>query len=136
MSDKPVALIIEDNPLDRKLLSALFEHEGFDIDYAEDGQTALRKISSRAAIILVDIFLPALNGFEVAFWMQANTPDLLDRLVIVTNVPREVVTAVLPDVVLVEKSNMVERLRLMAREYRAAAEAFGLQSEEPAEDPT
>ena len=126
MTEKPTVLVIEDNPLDRKLLTALFEHEGFFVEHAEDGETAIRMISARASIILLDVMLPTLSGFDVAFWMQQNTPDLLDRLIVVTNVPAEVVQSALPEIMLIEKSDMVEQLRSLARNYLVAAGTYGV----------
>jgi len=126
MPERPLVLLIEDSPLDRKLVAALLEREGFDVDFATDGETAIRTISSRASIIILDIILPTLSGFDVALWMQSNTPDLLDRLVVVTNLHQDVVHATLPGVPVIEKSQMIERLQTLARNYLLAASEFGV----------
>lgn len=126
MAEKPLVLLIEDNPLDRRLVAALLEREGFDVEFAIDGETAIRIISSRASIIILDIILPTLSGFDVALWMQTNTPDLLDRLIIVTNLHSDVVSATLPGVPVIKKSQMIEGIQTLARNYLAAASEFGV----------
>jgi PAS domain S-box-containing protein len=60
-------LLIEDNADARQSLRALLEQEGHRVDEAADGVSGLvRAETTRPDIVLVDIGLPSLDGYEVA----------------------------------------------------------------------
>jgi CheY-like chemotaxis protein/nitrogen-specific signal transduction histidine kinase len=60
-------LLIEDNADARQSLRTLLEQEGHRVDEAEDGLSGLaRAEATQPDIVLVDIGLPSLDGYEVA----------------------------------------------------------------------
>jgi CheY-like chemotaxis protein/anti-sigma regulatory factor (Ser/Thr protein kinase) len=60
-------LLIEDNADARQSLRTLLEQEGHRVDEAEDGLSGLaRAEATEPDIVLVDIGLPSLDGYEVA----------------------------------------------------------------------
>jgi DNA-binding NarL/FixJ family response regulator len=61
-------LIVDDHPSFRANARALLEAEGFDVvGEAEDGESALLAAAElRPELVLLDVQLPDLNGFEVA----------------------------------------------------------------------
>jgi DNA-binding NarL/FixJ family response regulator len=61
-------LVVDDHPTFRATARALLEAEGFDvIGEAEDGLGALAAIARlRPEIVLLDVQLPDIDGFEVA----------------------------------------------------------------------
>lgn len=60
-------LLIEDNPQNRYLATYLLEHAGMDVVAAENGKVGIDLAeSSRADLILLDIQLPDLDGYQVA----------------------------------------------------------------------
>ena len=61
-------LIVDDHPSFRANARALLEAEGFDVvGEAEDGASALRRQPRlRPELVLLDVQLPDLDGFEVA----------------------------------------------------------------------
>jgi len=65
---RPTVVIVDDHPGFRSSARALLEAEGFDVvGEAGDGQSALATIGRlRPRIVLLDIQLPDLDGFEVA----------------------------------------------------------------------
>ncbi len=65
---RPTVLIVDDHPAFRSLARALLESEGFAVvGEAEDGAGAIAAVESlRPAIVLLDVQLPDLDGFEVA----------------------------------------------------------------------
>ena len=66
-------LVIEDNVDARQSLRTLLEHEGHRVDEAADGSSGLaRAEASRPDIVLVDIGLPSLDGYEVARRLRAT----------------------------------------------------------------
>src|SRR4051794_12836755 len=65
---QPTVLIVDDHPSFRSFARTLLESEGFSvIGEAEDGAAALLAVETlRPAIVLLDIQLPDLDGFDVA----------------------------------------------------------------------
>jgi PAS domain S-box-containing protein len=59
-------LLVEDNPINVKLVMSLFSNYNFKADVAENGQTALNKAKNKKYdLILMDIEMPQMNGYEV-----------------------------------------------------------------------
>jgi len=60
-------LIVDDDPNIREVLSVLLGSEGYAVDQAEDGETALEKINSDLPLdlVILDIMMPGLSGVEV-----------------------------------------------------------------------
>jgi CheY-like chemotaxis protein len=67
-------LIVEDESFLSKVLAERMEDEGFGrIDVAGNGEEALQKVHAhRPDIILLDMILPRMNGFEVLEHLQAD----------------------------------------------------------------
>ena len=59
-------LLVEDDPFISGMYQTKLKLEGYDVETAVDGEAALQKIEQQPyAIILLDIMMPKLNGFEV-----------------------------------------------------------------------
>jgi PAS domain S-box-containing protein len=62
----PRVLVVEDNPLTRKMLRLTLEAEGYAVVEAGDGRAALAAAAAeRPALVLQDLVLPDMNGFEL-----------------------------------------------------------------------
>ena len=77
---KAKILYIEDNPENRMLVRAVLESEGYTVVDAEDGLAGIEAaVREEPALILLDVNLPAIDGYEVvailkSFPAFANTP--------------------------------------------------------------
>jgi len=60
-------LVVDDSATDRRMVGGLLErHPEFEVEYAEDGMDALRKMErSRPDIVVTDINMPVKNGLEL-----------------------------------------------------------------------
>ena len=59
-------LIIEDDPTMQRVLKDNFEYSGYDVCVVSDGAAALEAVfAQRPDVILLDIMLPRINGFDV-----------------------------------------------------------------------
>jgi signal transduction histidine kinase/ActR/RegA family two-component response regulator len=65
-SDKPRILLVEDHPINQKLAMVLLERMGFAADLAADGAQAVEAAQVKTyGLILMDVQMPVMNGFEV-----------------------------------------------------------------------
>ena len=63
----PNVLLVEDNELNRDMLSRRLAKRGFEVAIAEDGAEALDAVrSQRPDLILMDMGLPVVTGWEAA----------------------------------------------------------------------
>jgi len=64
--NNPNILIIEDNPISRKVLRVTLESENYSVIEAADAHTGLQAaMKDKFDLIIQDIFLPDMNGFEL-----------------------------------------------------------------------
>ncbi|MBN8569851.1 MAG: response regulator [Ignavibacteria bacterium] len=60
-------LLVEDQFINQKLMKNVLEKGGYEVIPASDGESALKLLSeNKYDIILMDIQMPELNGYEVA----------------------------------------------------------------------
>jgi response regulator RpfG family c-di-GMP phosphodiesterase len=66
MKDKPVILVVDDQPQNIDLLEAYLVPQGYEIVKAKDGEAALESIAeSNVDLVLLDVMMPKIDGFEV-----------------------------------------------------------------------
>jgi two-component system KDP operon response regulator KdpE len=62
----PRALLIEDRPLDRKILRDALAHGGFEVVETVDGLSGLRAVyACRPDIVVLDVLMPVMDGWTV-----------------------------------------------------------------------
>ncbi|MGM0370838.1 MAG: response regulator transcription factor [Bacillota bacterium] len=67
-------LIVEDEEKIARFLELELEHEGYEVEIAYDGRTALEQIEdNNYSLVLLDIMLPKLNGMEVCRRVRKNS---------------------------------------------------------------
>jgi DNA-binding NtrC family response regulator len=75
--DRPVILVVDDEPSQRKLLGGFLESRGFRSEEAASGEAALEKIrQSPPAMVLLDVRLPGISGIEVLGEIRKFAGDL------------------------------------------------------------
>ncbi len=68
-----VILVVEDDPPLARLIEALLETEGYRVRCVADGQAALEAVrAERPALVLLDVTLPKLDGWEVLARLRAE----------------------------------------------------------------
>ena len=71
---KPKVLIIEDEPLHLNVMKAKLEFEGYSVLEATDGEEGCKLIKSeKPDLVLLDIILPKMDGFEVLERLQKES---------------------------------------------------------------
>ncbi len=67
-------LVVDDSPDNVFLIQAILEEEGYKIITAADGRTALAKVEeSPPDLVLLDVMMPGMDGFEVTKRLRDNT---------------------------------------------------------------
>ena len=70
-------LVVDDEPNIRELLSVSLRFAGFDVESAADGRQALKIEDNFAAdLVILDIMLPDMDGYEVLRHLREHEPDL------------------------------------------------------------
>jgi putative two-component system response regulator len=78
-------LIVDDESGARAALEFLLRREGFQVRDAADGPTAIQECATfRPDLILLDIMMPGMNGFEVCRHIKATPETRLTPVVLVT----------------------------------------------------
>ena len=73
MADKNRILIADDNQPNLELLEAYLADVDCDVEHAADGQDTLAKVESfQPDLILLDVMMPKLSGFEVCQKLKAD----------------------------------------------------------------
>ncbi|MBR6163251.1 response regulator transcription factor [bacterium] len=70
-------LVVDDDDDIRELLEFDLSHSGYIVDSARDGQEALEKaLNNSYDIVLLDVMMPKMNGYEVCKRLRAVKPNL------------------------------------------------------------
>ncbi len=80
--DETLILVVDDNEMNRDMLSRRLERQGYRSMVAEDGLQAMELVRAHAFdLILLDIMMPRLNGYQ--FLEQAKTDPALRHIPII-----------------------------------------------------
>ena len=83
-------LLVEDDDFLRKIYKTKLEREGFDVSVAVNGKEALRRImKGNPQIVLLDIILPIMDGFEVLEHVKKDSSKSSIPIVMLTNLGQE-----------------------------------------------
>jgi len=71
----PAILLVEDDPTNQTVFAKLLEQEGYRVTAVSDGRAALSQAAgNRFELILMDIQLPGMDGYEVTRAIRENDP--------------------------------------------------------------
>ncbi len=90
MTQRPRVLIVDDEPNIVLSLQFLLSREGYDIDIARDGESALELAARKPPdLVVLDLMLPGLDGYEVCRRLRASAATAATKIVVVTARARE-----------------------------------------------
>jgi CheY-like chemotaxis protein len=82
---KPRVLIADDNPQGVELLEAYLADTDWDVRTVADGEEALRAVREwRPDVVLLDVMMPRISGFEVCKQIRANPETRRTAVLMVT----------------------------------------------------
>jgi two-component system response regulator RegX3 len=83
MQPRTRILIVEDEDAIRAGLEDVFVYHGYEVDTAAEGREGLRKaLSGRFDLVLLDVMLPGMNGFEICD--RIRTADREQPIILLT----------------------------------------------------
>ncbi len=84
-SDQPKVLIIDDHPSSRMTAVALLSVEGYNVLEADSGPPGLKCVlETNPDVILLDVMMPGMDGFEVCRRLKENEQTRLIPVVFIT----------------------------------------------------
>ncbi len=87
---KPIVALIEDDPLIAEMYTTKFTKEGYDIKHAADGAAGLALVKQiKPDIILLDIIMPKMDGFQVLTELRKEAAFKETPVVMLTNLGQE-----------------------------------------------
>jgi len=85
----PVVLVVDDGQANRELIEACLAGVDCEVRTAEDGYAALRAIQASAPdLVLLDVQMPGMNGYEVCQRIKASPKFRLLPVVMITSLDR------------------------------------------------
>lgn len=86
MNTPPRVLVVDDTPANVKLLADVLTFKGFQVETAASGREGLEKLAAKPPdIVLLDIMMPGMSGYEVCKEIRANPATALLPVVLVTS---------------------------------------------------
>lgn len=77
MAEKSRVLVVDDEDALRMVLSSELSSSGYDVGTASDGDEAITVIQNKKFdLILLDIKMPKVDGFEVLKFVKKNFPNV------------------------------------------------------------
>jgi hypothetical protein len=66
-------LIVEDNPVNQKLIAFLLARAGYSYEVADNGQVALERLEGgQFKLVLMDMMMPVMNGYDATRAIRSN----------------------------------------------------------------
>ncbi len=76
---KELALVVDDEPIIRKVAAAILSEMGFDVIHAEDGEEGIRVFienKEELSFIILDLMMPRKSGIEVLTEIKKHNEDI------------------------------------------------------------
>jgi two-component system cell cycle response regulator len=130
-------LVVDDVPINRRLLRAKLEAEYFEVAEAESGPVALKQIEETPPdIVLLDVMMPEMDGFEVCAKLKSDArtshipvvmvtalSEVADRVKALECGADDFLTKPVNDLALFARARSLMRLKMMMDEWRVRENA-------------
>jgi len=94
-SRKWSVLVVDDDPGLQGLFLTLLGRDGFAVECAPDGRVAFEHLKrTNYSVILLDLMMPDVNGFELLQRLERESPSILPRVIVMTGAAQRIVESV------------------------------------------
>jgi len=98
--EKARLLVVDDDRAIRQLLCTIIRREQMEADTAADGEEAIELLKrNRYSVILLDLMMPRVSGFDVIDWLRQNPPSFKPVVLVISAYADQRFRSVDPDVV-------------------------------------
>jgi putative two-component system response regulator len=87
---KQTVLIVDDDEMVRKVHTRFVERLGYGVETASDGVEALTKLALGIDLVLLDLYMPNMDGFEVTKRIREHPTHGLVPIIVITGSDKEV----------------------------------------------
>ena len=99
LKSKARVLVLDDDVSMQKLVAMLLRREGLRVDIVDHGKEAIKAITrQRYDAILLDLMMPHEGGMTVIRHLRENTPDVLQKVILLTATPESVLKGIAREV--------------------------------------
>lgn len=85
MMDNAKILVVDDEPNVRRIIALMLRRAGYDVVEAEDGPRGVAAaVREQPALVLMDLEMPLLNGFQAAEMIKSDPSLSAVRIVAIT----------------------------------------------------
>jgi len=78
-------LVVDDEPITRKMVTTILEKNGFSAASAENGRDCLRQLPSiKPDLILLDVMMPEMDGYETCHEIRSNPETAILPIIMLT----------------------------------------------------
>ena len=82
-------LVVDDDAAIRTFLRTILKRTNADVECVPDGDGAMERLGNRSySVVILDLMLPTIDGFEVIRRVAETMPELLKRFIVLTAVSR------------------------------------------------
>ncbi|HVR38436.1 MAG TPA: response regulator [Thermoanaerobaculia bacterium] len=93
-------LVVDDDSSIRRLLGTIIRRENLEVDCVADGAVAIEKLQEcEYDVILLDLMMPRVDGFEVIDYIKTNPPARKPVVLVITAYADQKFKTVDPDIV-------------------------------------
>ena len=86
----PKILVVDDDPGNLRLVTAIVKSRGYEVLTAQDGLEALVKIKKeKPHLVVLDVMMPEVNGYDVCYHLRFNKDFEKIPIILVTVRERE-----------------------------------------------
>ncbi len=79
-------LVIEDHPDNRRIMSDVLSHAGYEVTEAADAERAMKTIhAARPDLVVVDVQLPGMDGYQCIGWLRSQPEYKTTPVLVVTS---------------------------------------------------
>ena len=79
-----LVLVVDDMPGNRQLISTMLSRQGYTVITAGSGSEALAALSERPDLVLLDVMMPGIDGFDVCRRIKGDPESRLIPVVLIT----------------------------------------------------
>lgn len=99
MSAERSALVVDDDPGIRLLVTRIFQRHGFTVEAVRDGFEAIERLAGNDyCVIALDLMMPRVDGAAVVRYLTDHRPDQLRNVIVMTAFGEHALEVVCPPV--------------------------------------